>query len=53
MLVIMDPAGFIGNPLVVQSTGKPELNRYLEAFCRAQISRLIPEHGYFRVVMGP
>ena len=53
MLIIMDAAGFIGKPLVVQSTGKPELNHYLEAFCRAEIPRFFLDHGYFRVVIGP
>jgi len=53
LMVIVDTAGVTGEPLVAQSTGKPELDQFLKQFSRENLSRHLVEPGYFQIFIGP
>lgn len=53
LLIMLDAAGMVGEPLVVQSTGKPKLDWALKQFCGRVLGRHFKKTGYFKIYIGP
>lgn len=53
LLVIVDASGIVGEPLVAESSGKLEIDQFLQQFCLTELGRHLTQTGYFRIYVGP